>query len=407
MNTDAYIKVKEMEINSQTKAKRTFANFFTKIVSSKEKKVLISVSAILFLMSAIIYFSARLLPSEFTEKYFSLGVYPVWVNTMSVFTRYLPFSLAEFIIITLIILIPTYTVILIVDMVKAKSNCFKVLGSFILRAITIVSVFAFLLVMGAGANYFRYEFARYSNLYVRESSADELYALCNELVEKANVLREDIPADKNGGATYKPMSNWEMSKEINRAYQKMNSENPIYQKLFWLSEKIPVKSVYFSEAMSYLQLAGTITPFTLEANVNVHTTQFDIPASMAHELAHISGFMREDEANFIAYLACTSSENKFLNYSGVMSALVYSTNALYKSNADLHREVMMKCSDKVSKDLQLDREYYDAHISTAGKIYTSANDTFLKINAQKDGVKSYGRMVDLLLADYRKRHNTD
>ena len=30
------------------------------------------------------------------------------------------------------------------------------------------------------------------------------------------------------------------------------------------------------------------------------------------------------------------------------------------------------------------------------------NDTYLKANAQSDGVKSYGRMVDLLLAKYRK-----
>ncbi|HPE16562.1 MAG TPA: DUF3810 family protein, partial [Oscillospiraceae bacterium] len=29
------------------------------------------------------------------------------------------------------------------------------------------------------------------------------------------------------------------------------------------------------------------------------------------------------------------------------------------------------------------------------------NDAYLKANAQRDGVKSYGRMVDLLLAEYR------
>lgn len=32
------------------------------------------------------------------------------------------------------------------------------------------------------------------------------------------------------------------------------------------------------------------------------------------------------------------------------------------------------------------------------------NDSYLKSNRQEDGVKSYGRMVDLLLADYRQRH---
>ncbi|MGI6316524.1 MAG: DUF3810 family protein [Christensenellales bacterium] len=31
------------------------------------------------------------------------------------------------------------------------------------------------------------------------------------------------------------------------------------------------------------------------------------------------------------------------------------------------------------------------------------NDTYLKANQQTDGTKSYGRMVDLLLAAYRAR----
>jgi hypothetical protein len=30
------------------------------------------------------------------------------------------------------------------------------------------------------------------------------------------------------------------------------------------------------------------------------------------------------------------------------------------------------------------------------------NDTYLKLNGQEDGVQSYGRMIDLLLAERRK-----
>jgi hypothetical protein len=30
------------------------------------------------------------------------------------------------------------------------------------------------------------------------------------------------------------------------------------------------------------------------------------------------------------------------------------------------------------------------------------NDSYLKANSQQDGVKSYGRMVDLLLAEYKQ-----
>lgn len=37
------------------------------------------------------------------------------------------------------------------------------------------------------------------------------------------------------------------------------------------------------------------------------------------------------------------------------------------------------------------------------EISNSVNNTYLKANGQEDGVKSYGRMVDLLLAEYRSQ----
>ena len=56
--------------------------------------------------------------------------------------------------------------------------------------------------------------------------------------------------------------------------------------------------------MSYANIGGMFFPFTMESNINVDNPFFVVPWTMAHELAHQCGFMREDEANFIAYLAC-------------------------------------------------------------------------------------------------------
>lgn len=53
--------------------------------------------------------------------------------------------------------------------------------------------------------------------------------------------------------------------------------------------------------MSYLDISGIYCPFTFEANVNVHMNDVLIPVTMCHELSHLSGYMREDEANFIAF----------------------------------------------------------------------------------------------------------
>ena len=42
--------------------------------------------------------------------------------------------------------------------------------------------------------------------------------------------------------------------------------------------------------------------------------------------------------------------------------------------------------------------------TTAAQVGESMNNAYLKANKQTDGTKSYGRMVDLLLAEWRAEH---
>lgn len=60
-----------------------------------------------------------------------------------------------------------------------------------------------------------------------------------------------------------------------------------------------------------------------------------IPVTMCHELSHLSGYMREDEANFIAFLACLQSDDPEFRYSGVYLASVHAMNALLTVDSDL------------------------------------------------------------------------
>ena len=115
--------------------------------------------------------------------------------------------------------------------------------------------------------------------------------------------------------------------------------------------------------------------------------------------------MREDEANYLAYLACMAGNSREFQYSGTVEALIHATNALYGKNQELHREVMNTLSDGVRRDLAADSAYYYAHKTSFGNFSESVNDAYLRINDQSDGVASYGRMVDLLLARYRQIHD--
>ena len=112
--------------------------------------------------------------------------------------------------------------------------------------------------------------------------------------------------------------------------------------------------------------------------------------------------MREDEANFIGYLACVNSDSAELKYSGCMLALIYAGNKLYEDSPELYRELYVTYSPGMKADLKENSVYWaqfkDKVLERVGE---KMNDTYLKINNQTDGTKSYGRMVDLLLAEYR------
>ena len=51
-------------------------------------------------------------------------------------------------------------------------------------------------------------------------------------------------------------------------------------------------------------------------------------------------------------------------------------------------------------DLRLNREFWAKYDGAIAEVSNKVNDTYLKANGQKDGVKSYNRMVDLIVAYY-------
>ncbi len=124
---------------------------------------------------------------------------------------------------------------------------------------------------------------------------------------------------------------------------------------------------------------------------------------MCHELSHVRGFMREDEANFIAYLACRISDDIEFKYSGIMLALIHSANALYSTDSKLFNELVKNhYSKEMLIDLKDNSLYWQKHSGFLSKVSNTVNNSYLKINGQSDGVRSYGRMVDLLIADYKE-----
>ena len=328
-------------------------------------------------------------------EYYATEIYPVFPKTISFFTSKTSVSLAEIIIILVIILLLVYTFSMILKTIKYKSVEFL---KIYIGHIAVAAAWLYLLfVLFCGINYFRYEFTYYSGLEIKESSKEELVNLCEILINDANKTRAKLSTGKENTALLFDNNYFETAERARTSFKDISLKYKV------LEGNYPSpKPVIFSKIMSHMNITGIFFPYTFEANVNVDIPPYQIPSTMLHELVHLRGFMREDEANFISYLACTNSNYDDFAYSGTMLALTYSMNALYLEDYDSFVTLYGMYSEDVKNDLKYSSNYWKQFDTKVAEISKNINDTYLKANNQKDGVKSYGRMVDLLLAYYQK-----
>lgn len=327
-------------------------------------------------------------------EYYAINIYPFFVKTAGFFSFKTRESGAELIIFALIMTIIILTAVTIVESIKYKTLDY--IKKYILGFASFFSVIYFLFVLFCGINYYRYEFTHYSGLVIQESSKEELIELCELLIEDANEYREKLDTDKGTAKLFD--NNFHGTAE-----RAANSMNRLSEEYKILKGNFPLpKPVRQSKVMSYLNTTGMFFPYTFEANVNVSVPPYQIPSVTLHELVHLRGFMREDEANFIAYLAGIKSGYDDFYYSSTMSALTYSMNALNSTDYDEFVRLYNLYSIDVRNDIEFSRSYWKQFDTKVADAANKVNDTYLKANNQPEGVRSYGRMVDLLLAYYRQ-----
>lgn len=330
----------------------------------------------------------------FTEKYYSRGLYPFIMQPYSKLTGLIPVSIAELLIFAAIIYILIKIIYLIFTRRTDKKSRFL---SFLINIIMVASILFFAQTIIWGINYERLSFANNANLNVRDSSVEELEALCIKLIENTNMLREQVSEDSNG--VMKVEGGFKSL--VERAQLGYDEASKIYP--FLKGKYGKPKPVLLSRLMSHTNIIGIFTGLTGEANVDTDITDMELPSTIMHEKAHQHGFANEDEANFIAYITCKNHPHADFRYSGSVLALQHSMNALYSVNKDKYFELMGLLGEGYLRDLNKQHEYWKQFQGPAKEVAEKINDTYLKMNGIKDGTKSYGRMVDLLLAEFREK----
>ena len=170
------------------------------------------------------------------------------------------------------------------------------------------------------------------------------------------------------------------------------------------------KGLALSGFYSQQYIMGYYFPFSMEANYNRQMYLTNIPVTMCHELSHLKGFIREDEANFIGYLACVDSTDPLFRYSAYLSVIGYLDRDFFRAVGEdseiylshpvisglvledrkfLTQETWEKVEEKAVLKTETVKQAADAFL-----------DTTLTLNGVEDGRISYSRVVNLLLQYY-------
>nr|WP_287936792.1 DUF3810 domain-containing protein [Algoriphagus sp.] len=158
--------------------------------------------------------------------------------------------------------------------------------------------------------------------------------------------------------------------------------------------------------MRKMGILGIYFPFTGESYIDPTLHALEQPFTIAHEMAHSYGVTDEGEANFIAWVICTNSEDPLLRYSGHLRLLQYQMRDYYRMAPENYKTWIRTLSRGVRNDLNSIREASEAIKPFSLEISRKSNDIFLKTQGVKAGVNSYQQLPMLAYA-WRKRMNLE
>lgn len=364
---------------------------------------------------------------EFSDWYIQY-IFPIWLNTYARLTSMIPISIGE-VMLAVAVLVTLFGIGFFVFNLICKGRYTRTLKGFgtfyvwtSLAVCYIMTLNCFILYHGSSFSEKYMLRANDSDMLVAgtsDSTVLQVYAARNKttsqntytkrelatlrdyLVKKCNTLSAEIDRDDSGCAYY----DGDLIEASRQAMMKLGED---YEQLagFYVRPKYLKCSEFFSQQY----IMGYYFPFSMEANINsvMHIT--NVAPTVCHELAHTKGFIYEDDANMIGFLACINSDDTFLQYCGYLSVLNYVNNEFYESigkNTSTYR-CHVRINDMVADDnIFLTRESWQAvekkaviKTSTVKKVSTKLMDTTLKMNGVEEGMLQYNGVVGLLLDYY-------
>lgn len=304
-------------------------------------------------------------------------------------TQWMPFSVAEVMIVAVFLLPIILLIRAIVRMCRRRMSVgyglYRIVVGGFAMALTVLAAFS----LFWGANYYADNFQTRAGITARGGTVDDLERVTRIFAEGLNETAHLVERDADGVFA---VSIEQIFGESVYAFSGIEEAFP-----FLAHRDVRPKPLVSSPLWAMTSYTGFYFPFTGEANINILAPRSQIPATVLHEFAHQRGIASENEANFIAILAGIKSDNPIFAYSSWMMGYLYLSNALHRASPERHRAIQETLPAYVFADFADIRAYRERRHEVVAQVMDNLNDAMLQGYGVESGIRSYGEVVDLLI----------
>ena len=336
------------------------------------KKILLAGWPIVIALLVFVLVRIAVNNPKLTEKYYSDGFYPLFARAFSSVSRLSPFSVWDLFWFLFILIFLVGAVMVITRRIRLWIFCLKVA-----RIFSLMYAFFYL---SWGFNYFRPDLGNRIGLEVMKVDEKLFRSMLDSVIVLTNANYAVVEA-----ADYP-----EIDREIEESY----SVNSKMLDITYPNGSRRPKSMLFSNLIAKFGISGYFGPFFNEINLNRRLLPMEYPFLLAHEKAHQFGISSEADANLVAFIICTTSDDPKLKYSGYLSLLLYFLEDAQHFKD--YREFLGKLDKPVVEELRFRQQYYfGLQNETMGKAHETVYDAYLKSNHIPHGIENYNQVVEL------------
>jgi hypothetical protein len=298
--------------------------------------------------------------SSWVESVYVNGVYPYWEHALYAISSRLPWSLGDIVVVAGVALI-----------------VWRLWRRDWLGALAVAGAYAFWFEAGWGWNYDR-----------APIEARTAYDQSRITPRAADALRAQTIAEMNRLA---PLAHA-------RATVPLNLETlhagwvPVVRSGgdLWEPQTGAPKPTLADPFMTATGTSGYINPLGLDVHLASDLLWFERPFALSHEWSHVAGYAREDEANFLAIVNCTRSNDPVVQYSGWLELFLY-----LPPQARYTRKTFVP---EVWQDFAAMRERNSRHINLSlANLSWRTYNAYLKSNHVASGLQNYDEVTRLYL----------